>query len=609
MSAAAPRGGEAVPFITPDASGGLAVTPEAIALLSRLGPVAPIAVLGKYRTGKSFLSNALVGSPGAFEVGPTVEACTKGIWLWSEPLPRTAPDGTPFSVIFLDTECVRGYDADDDAGDSAGALLPPPPPHPHPRLPTAECRGMSATGSSAEHDARVFALATLLCSVLVYNSVGAIDEEAIQSLTFIANLTKHIQLRSGAGAAESAVVAGAALEASAAADEGGGGGGASSKRARGGAAASATLQSVAGGEEHYVGEMRAAARTKRAAAKRAAAVRLREEARRSAGVRRVGGGGGGGGGTDEEEEDGGGGAEEREVSAFFPTFLWVLRDFSLALLDDDGAALSSREYLEACLEPQSGFSSDVQARNRTRRVLTAFFKERDCVTLVRPLDDEAGLQGMGALPLDRLRPEFREQLAAVRERLIDELARPKTMQGQWVTGRMLAGLAEAYVAAINADAVPSIGNAWEGVTRVECAVSGGRVAAGAHARSAAILFLSPPPPPLHPPSPAGCAGRRVPPLPGAARVVGAARVAAAGRGAAYGGARGKPSCGGGGLRQPRRRRRRGQVPPRAQDSHRRRVARSASRQCTGERDGVRARRIAAVGDAHRAAPPRERRWR
>lgn len=51
------------------------------------------------------------------------------------------------------------------------------------------------------------------------------------------------------------------------------------------------------------------------------------------------------------------------------------------------------------------------------------------------------------------------------------------MQGQWVTGRMLAGLAEAYVSAINAHAVPSIGNAWDGVTKVECAVSGRKTTA------------------------------------------------------------------------------------------------------------------------------------
>jgi hypothetical protein len=44
------------------------------------------------------------------------------------------------------------------------------------------------------------------------------------------------------------------------------------------------------------------------------------------------------------------------------------------------------------------------------------------------------------------------------------------MQGQFLTGRMLAGLAGAYIDALNADAVPSLGNAWEGVTRVECRV-------------------------------------------------------------------------------------------------------------------------------------------
>jgi hypothetical protein len=73
------------------------------------------------------------------------------------------------------------------------------------------------------------------------------------------------------------------------------------------------------------------------------------------------------------------------------------------------------------------------------------------------------------------------------------------MHGQLTTGRMLAGLAQvctvthyssldiyttkqtnkqtnkhtlqAYVDAINNHAVPSIANAWEGVTRVECNVS------------------------------------------------------------------------------------------------------------------------------------------
>lgn len=307
-----------------------------------------------------------------------------------------------------------------------------------------DCRGMGAAGSTAEHDARVFSLATLLCSVLLYNSVGAIDEEAVQSLSFVANLTKHIQLRSGAGSAEVAVMEGAALEEAASDESGGDGEGdsddddddgddhAHGKGSRGG-------KGKGKGKGDYIGALRRAARKKRAAAKRAQAARLREEARRAAGLRRLASAGSisGGGGDDVSGADGGGAGgavDDREVSAFFPTFLWVLRDFSLELRDDDGSPLSPRDYLEACLQPQGGFSSDVQARNRTRRVLTSFFKERDCATLLRPLDEEAGLQRMDSLPESALRPEFRRQMASLRAHLVNDVSAGGSVRWQAAAG-------------------------------------------------------------------------------------------------------------------------------------------------------------------------------
>jgi Guanylate-binding protein, N-terminal domain len=351
------------------------------------------------------------------------------------------------------------------------------------------CRGMGAAGATAEHDSRIFSLATLLCSVLLYNSVGAIDEEAVQSLAFIANLTRHIQMKSGSGAGESAVIDGAALE-DAASEESGSdpdsdeedddGGGDSDddsplrSKSKGGVGAGVKKDG-----SDYILELKRAARKKRAAAKRAQALRLREEARRAAGVSRKGalitaassavlgsaaaadnatgtdspldlgisggsaansvgfpadkkkGGKGGkgagasgshGSGTGAGAAISGAGIDEREVSAFFPTFLWLLRDFSLDLRDDDGSILSPREYLEACLQPQEGFSSDVQARNRTRRVLTAFFKERECFTLVRPLDDESQLQHMDSLPDVSLRAGFRRQMQELCSTLVTDVS-------------------------------------------------------------------------------------------------------------------------------------------------------------------------------------------
>ena len=44
------------------------------------------------------------------------------------------------------------------------------------------------------HDTKIFTLAILCSSVFIYNSVGSIDENAIQNLSLVINLTKNIQL-------------------------------------------------------------------------------------------------------------------------------------------------------------------------------------------------------------------------------------------------------------------------------------------------------------------------------------------------------------------------------------------------------------------------------
>lgn len=118
-------GPHSVPFIVPENDSEDArfiVTREAQEVLGRIRcPIAPIAVAGKYRTGKSFLLNKLLhglhidAESHGFEVGPTVEACTKGIWLWSEPLYLPLPEslggtgdgsdgGGQYAVLFIDTE-------------------------------------------------------------------------------------------------------------------------------------------------------------------------------------------------------------------------------------------------------------------------------------------------------------------------------------------------------------------------------------------------------------------------------------------------------------------------------------------------------------------------
>lgn len=52
----------------------------------------------------------LLGRSNGFQVAATHRPCTKGIWLWSAPLKRTALDGTECNLLLLDTEGIDAYD-------------------------------------------------------------------------------------------------------------------------------------------------------------------------------------------------------------------------------------------------------------------------------------------------------------------------------------------------------------------------------------------------------------------------------------------------------------------------------------------------------------------
>lgn len=77
-----------------------------------------------------------------------------------------------------------------------------------------------------------------------------------------------------------------------------------------------------------------------------------------------------------------------ELAQYFPSFLWVLRDFALRLEDEQGNTLTQKGYLEKSLEEQAGLSDAVEAKNKVRRLVRQFFADRDCHTIVRPIEDE-----------------------------------------------------------------------------------------------------------------------------------------------------------------------------------------------------------------------------
>jgi len=147
-----------VPFIlTGDDGTSLAVDPKAKEALSKIKkPVVVVSVVGMYRTGKSFLLNRLMNRTDGFPLGSTVEAKTKGIWMWVGDVPC---DPTR-ALVLLDTEGLH----DPEKGDKT-------------------------------HDVQIFTLAVLLSSVLIYNSKGTIDANSLDGLHLATELTNHISFK------------------------------------------------------------------------------------------------------------------------------------------------------------------------------------------------------------------------------------------------------------------------------------------------------------------------------------------------------------------------------------------------------------------------------
>lgn len=78
--------------------------------------------------------------------------------------------------------------------------------------------------------------------------------------------------------------------------------------------------------------------------------------------------------------------QTKEQEGNFPGLFWLMRDFLLKMETEQGVPMTPKEYMEKALEEQKGLSTATTHKNRIRRVIKGFFKERDSEALVRPVD-------------------------------------------------------------------------------------------------------------------------------------------------------------------------------------------------------------------------------
>ena len=319
-----------IQFITIDNNGMCQLTKESEQLISKINSnVAVICIAGIYRSGKSYLLNRLLGRQDGFEIGPTIASCTKGLWIWGEPI-KIKNSNT--EVLIIDTEGLAS--AFEDRNESI--------------------------------DMVIFCLSLLLSSLFIYNSMKNIDESAIENLALVLNFAKKIQSK---------------------------------------------FKEVG----NYVSN--------------------------------------------------------------FPSFMWVLRDFALELIDEKGNAITPKQYLENALREESinntsisslnqGVIEEINKKNDIRKTLKLFFTERECYTLIRPVNEEKKLKLIDKLPTEELRPEFLEQMNTLVTKVFDYV-KPKQIQGSFMNGKMYINLIKMYIQAMNSNSLPDVKTSWKIVVETQ----------------------------------------------------------------------------------------------------------------------------------------------
>jgi hypothetical protein len=140
---------------------GLVIVPNAgLAMLQKLNqPIATISCIGPYRTGKSLLMSRFLQTSNAFDIGPTLEGCTRGIWISTSALKAVSKTkkGSGCFTFFLDAEGL----GDPLQGDEAS-------------------------------NARIAMTCILLSSVLVFNNTSHPDRSSLQFLRMLHTIRQKI---------------------------------------------------------------------------------------------------------------------------------------------------------------------------------------------------------------------------------------------------------------------------------------------------------------------------------------------------------------------------------------------------------------------------------
>ncbi len=111
--------------------------------------------------------------------------------------------------------------------------------------------------------------------------------------------------------------------------------------------------------------------------------------------------------------------------------------------------------MEECLKELSSKDPRSQEKNNTRRSIKDLFKDRNCLTFVRPVMEEHKLSRIEEMNFSDLRPEFRQSISDFLH-VVQTNMKPKMINGKGISGKMMVELTSQYIDAFNKGGCPEI---------------------------------------------------------------------------------------------------------------------------------------------------------
>ena len=161
--------------------------------------------------------------------------------------------------------------------------------------------------------------------------------------------------------------------------------------------------------------------------------------------------------------------ETFDLKKYFPDFLWLLRDATLAVPPGrDGKPMTPSDYLKTKVFKR-GVSFDESDSDKVGRAILTVFPTIECMTIEAPSTDPEVMQNI-VLKQDCLNPRFNEQIERLVAYLLSHVrAKNGFLEGKLVDGPLLAEIASCFLRAVNSpDAIPCITDTWQAAVELRC---------------------------------------------------------------------------------------------------------------------------------------------